>query len=322
MRNVSVPAPSLRGQSASLRGFPDWPRRQLPKSLIRLSLLAIGRGFLAADRFFSLSSGRKARSGNARDGSEEAEAAQCSARDQDPQWTEPGREHQTHGGRRNRGTRPPVVRSTGHDITAGDDEPDRQRSEAEPHDALPRHITKPVPQTEGSVIHRAWRPECRERTGNGTRNSAQFQPDQTHHQDHIGPWHHLRDRKKIREFPIGHPAVGGDKIVHIGKNRRKPAKADRREQCQMPGQYDGRRRAVHGALALAIPATAMLAGAKPSRTKSRGSLVNAMPAKASAAKSNAVRRLRCGSKSRIPVAIISPAAAAESPPRMFCRTAR
>src|ERR1700730_13141924 len=62
MRNVSVPAPSLRGQSASLRGFPDWTRRRFPKRLIRRSLLAIGRGFSAADRFFSLRSGRRARS--------------------------------------------------------------------------------------------------------------------------------------------------------------------------------------------------------------------------------------------------------------------
>src|ERR1700730_19314590 len=59
MRNVFVPAPSLRGQSASLRGFPDRPRRRFLKRLIRRSLLAIGRGFSAADRFFSLSSGEK-----------------------------------------------------------------------------------------------------------------------------------------------------------------------------------------------------------------------------------------------------------------------
>src|SRR5712671_7936704 len=164
MRNVSVPAPSLRGQSASLRGFPDWPRRQLPKRLIRRGLLAIGRGFSAADRFFSLSSGRKARSSNARDGSEEAEAAQCSARDQDPQWTEPGREHQTHGGRRNRGTRPPGVRSTGHDITAGDDEPDRQWGKAAAEDLRPRQIAEAVPETVRGVIHQTWRAEGRERT--------------------------------------------------------------------------------------------------------------------------------------------------------------
>src|ERR1700730_1340661 len=62
MRNVSVPAPSLRGQSASFTGFPDWTRRRFPKRLIRRSLLAIGRGFSAADRFFSLRSGRRARS--------------------------------------------------------------------------------------------------------------------------------------------------------------------------------------------------------------------------------------------------------------------
>src|SRR3984893_1350631 len=61
MRNVFVPAPSLRGQSASLRGFPDRPRRRFLKRLIRRSLLAIGRGFSAADRFFPLSSGRKKR---------------------------------------------------------------------------------------------------------------------------------------------------------------------------------------------------------------------------------------------------------------------
>src|SRR6267378_1745311 len=55
MRYVSVPAPSLRG-------LPDRTRRRLTKRLIWRRLLAIGRGFLAADRFFSLSSGRKARS--------------------------------------------------------------------------------------------------------------------------------------------------------------------------------------------------------------------------------------------------------------------
>src|ERR1700730_5241927 len=89
MRNVFVPAPSLRGQSASLRGFPDRPRRRFLKRLIRRSLLAIGRGFSAADRFFSLNSGRKARSSNTRNGSKEAKAAECSARDQDPQRIEP-----------------------------------------------------------------------------------------------------------------------------------------------------------------------------------------------------------------------------------------
>src|SRR6267378_1098254 len=55
MRYVSVPAPSLRG-------LPDRTRRRLPKRLIWRRLLAIGRGFSATDRFFSLNSGRKARS--------------------------------------------------------------------------------------------------------------------------------------------------------------------------------------------------------------------------------------------------------------------
>src|SRR5271157_924644 len=132
----------------------------------------------------------------------------------------------------------------------------------------------------------------------------------------LGPGHDLRDCEKIGELPVGHPAVGRDEVMNIRENRREPAKADRREQREMRGQCNRCRWAFHQALALAIPATAMLIAAKPSKTTSSGSLTNAMPVKARAAKSNAVRRLRCGISSRIPVA------AAESPPRMFCSTAR
>src|ERR1700745_3108994 len=56
MRNLCFPAPSLRG-------FPDQPRRRISKGLIWRSLLAIYRGSSAADRFFSLRSGSRARSG-------------------------------------------------------------------------------------------------------------------------------------------------------------------------------------------------------------------------------------------------------------------
>ena len=58
-------------------------------------------------------------------------------------------------------------------------------------------------------------------------------------------------------------------------------------------------------------------GANPSSTTSSGRLRTITPAKASRVKSNAVRRALCGASSLISVAIISPAAAEESLPRMF-----
>ena len=48
-----------------------------------------------------------------------------------------------------------------------------------------------------------------------------------------------------------------------------------------------------------------------------GNAVNTMPAKASAAKSTATGRPRCGISSLPPVAISSPAATAETPSRML-----
>jgi hypothetical protein len=55
MPGPSLPAPSLRGQQASLRTFPQTAGRRLSKRLIPNALFAI---FRATDRFFSLLSGR------------------------------------------------------------------------------------------------------------------------------------------------------------------------------------------------------------------------------------------------------------------------
>src|SRR5580692_515676 len=252
---------------------------------------------------------------------EKSEPAQYSAGRQDPERIEPRPEHQYHCSSDDRYTLPTDSGGTSHHITAGNDEPDRQRSKPTPHDALPWHVAEAVPQPVGKIIHRAGRPEGRERTGDRPRNSSDLQPEETHHQDHVGSGHHLRDRKEICELLVGHPALGDGEIMNIRQNRREPAKADRRQHSEVRCQYQSRGRAVHRALALSKPATAMLTGANASSTIGRGSLVNAMPAKAKPAKSNAARRLRCGINSRSPVPISSPAAEAESPLRMFCRTA-
>src|SRR5262249_54021110 len=127
---------------------------------------------------------------------------------------------------------------------------------------------------------------------------------------------HLRHRKEVGELSIGHPAIGSDEVTDIRENRGEPAEANRRQHRKMQRQCDGRRRAVHHDLTLWTRAAAMLRGANPSKTTISGNLKTTIPAKANAAKNHAPGRPRCAISSLIPVAISSPAAAAESPLRI------
>jgi len=116
----------------------------------------------------------------------------------------------------------------------------------------------------------------------------------------LGPGVTCETAKKFaNSWSVTQP-LGYGEIMNIRQNRREPAKADRRQHGEMRRQYQGCRRAVYHVLAFSRPVTAMLIGANASSTINRGSLVNAMPAKAKPAKSNVVRRLRCGINGRNP----------------------
>src|SRR5438874_13231681 len=216
------------------------------------------------------------------------EPAQCTACREDPERIEPPREHHHHRRRGDRRTLPPDPCGTCHHIPAGNDEPDGQRSKPTPYDALPRHFAEPIPQPIGEIIHCARRPEGRERTGGRPGNASDLEPDETHHQYHVGAGHDLRHRKEVRELLVGYPAPCDGEIVNVRQNRREPPKAQRRQHSEMRRQYEGCGRVVHRALASSMRATAMLMGANASSTIGSGSRVNAMPAKASPAKSSAV----------------------------------
>ena len=101
----------------------------------------------------------------------------------------------------------------------------------------------------------------------------------------------LDDRKAIGELLIGQPAVRrDDKVAQIGQHAGNPAKADQRQERDMPDQRSGSARCVH--LAGAGRAAAIDSGTSPSTTISSGNFTAARPAKASAAKTKAVGRRR------------------------------
>ena len=77
--------------------------------------------------------------------SQEAQAAQGTAGQQYPQWIDAGREHQCHCSSRDQCAVPTGTRGLGHYVTAGDDQADRQRGEAETDNTLPRGVAEPVP---------------------------------------------------------------------------------------------------------------------------------------------------------------------------------
>jgi hypothetical protein len=160
--------------------------------------------------------------------SEEAEAAESTAREEQPKGVEPCR-------KRNRSRRygyggglPPGVRRACHDDTAGDNQSHGDRDQAEAYDPLPWRVAEPIPQAVRSEVHGAWGPEGCKRARQGSGKSPYLPPDKTHHQDHVRPWDGLRHRETIGEFLIGHPAMSGDdEVAHIRQDSREAAKADR-----------------------------------------------------------------------------------------------
>src|SRR3984893_7103073 len=173
-------------------------------------------------------------------------------------------------------------------------------------------------QTEGDEGHGG----CRDRAGERCCHSAHLPADKAHHENHRQPGHRLGDCIEVGELPVCRPAFRDDyQVVNTRENGRNAAEADERQQGELRCEGNGRGWAAHSAFGLMTPATAMLSGTNPTRTVRSGNLAGMMPAKASAAKNSAAGRRRCGISILIPVAMSSPAAAADIPPRTFLLTA-
>src|SRR5262245_14205795 len=254
--------------------------------------------------------------------SEEAEAAERSAGQQHPERIEPRAQHDGRRRHRHRGGRWPRVGGPGHHRPAGDHEPNGHGNKAFAHCRLPWRAAEAVPEAIGRQINRAGRSERRHRTDDGAGKAPDLPTDEPHHQDHVRSRYRLSDREELAEILVGHPAMGGDdEVPNIGENGWKPAETDGGEEEEMSRQRERRGRGVHRARC-SRPATPMLSGSKPKRTTSSGSLPTAMRPKASPAKIKVAARPRCGISILIPVAIRSPAAVADSPPRMLRRRGR
>ena len=48
---------------------------------------------------------------------------------------------------------------------------------------------------------------------------AYLEPDEAHHQDHIGARHYLRDGENIGEIQIGRPPLFCHKVANVRENR-------------------------------------------------------------------------------------------------------
>src|SRR3984893_3368926 len=173
-------------------------------------------------------------------------------------------------------------------------------------------------QTEGDEDTGDRRPACRARACKRSCQPTPLPADKAHHENHRQTGHRLGDCIEVGELAVCRPTLRDDyQAVNIRENGRNAAEADEREQGELRCEGNGRGRAAHSALRLMTPASAMLSGTNPTRTVRSGNLAKMIPAKASAAKNSAAARRRCGISILMPVAMSSPAAAADIPPRTF-----
>ena len=77
--------------------------------------------------------------------SQEAEAAESTACEEQPHRIEPCRKHDRSRGNRKGGGLPPGVRRTRHHHAAGDDKSHGYRDQTETHDPLPWRGAEPIP---------------------------------------------------------------------------------------------------------------------------------------------------------------------------------
>ncbi len=153
----------------------------------------------------------------------------CTAHEKHQKWIDPCLKHECNGSNRNCNGRPRGIGRARHHDPAADDKPYGYGNQPYAHDVLPWSAAESIPQAVGSEVDDAGRPEGRKRARKGSRNSPHFPSDKTHHQDHVRPRDGLRQRKKIAEVLIGHPAMIADnEVANIRQNRGKTAKTDRR----------------------------------------------------------------------------------------------
>jgi len=165
-------------------------------------------------------------------------------------------------------------------------------------------------------IYGARRPGSRKGARNGSGTPHTFQPDKAHHQDHVRPGTACASAKKLAKSWFCQSSMLGDnEVANVRRNSGEAAETDRRTKARWRLARSGTKGC---SLRSRIPECSDgNAECQAERTTRSGQLRETMPPTASAAKTNACTRLRCGISNPDPVAISSPAAAAETPPRMF-----
>jgi len=134
-----------------------------------------------------------------------------------------------------------------------------------------------------------------------------FQPMKLIMRIMLGPGRDWISRKYANSWSVIQPWLSTTSSRISGRTVGKPPKliTDKSARCGT----------AYGVRVFSRLTTPMLIGTSPNTTIGSGSLPKLIRPNASAANSKAVGRSRCGRRSRMPVAISSPAAVADSPPR-------